>query len=442
MHPQRRRRAFQSDKRGTRPRKARAARLSPQTHIAAAGGARPRRARATRRFPQGLIAAAGGWRLRPLPHHSLLGVVIGACVVLALAVIIRLLRTASMRRRRYGATLTPVGRAVPRRAVVLASPGAWDSAALTQACAAMARCGLQVLDRISVRDTPQLARLLAHEYSQPLLVIAAGGDGTVSAAADLIADTDHALGLLPLGTSNDVARSLALPLDPPTAAMALGSGTLCTIDAGQVIAPGLPARHFVHAATAGVNSVFARHAASPGLRNRFGRLAYPLAALVALHQYQPFDCSLRIDDAPALHLRLAHLAVVNAPVFGGPLDLRLNGARIDDQMLDVVAIEHLRTRHLIRAALYTLAGVPRPVHGMHTWRARRVAVHTDAAVDVTVDGEIAASLPATFAVCDGALNVVVPAAASLHQASASWNSSRRNGQPSTPINRGPAGTAA
>lgn len=166
-----------------------------------------------------------------------------------------------------------------------------------------------------------------------------------------------------------------------------------------------------------------------------------MAALIALHQYQPFDCHLRIDDGPVQPLRLAHLAVVNTPIFGGPLDLRLNGACVNDRTLDVVAIEHLRTRHLIRAALYILAGISRPVHGMHIWRARRVHIQTSTAVDVTVDGEIAAALPATFVVCDAALHVLVPAA-SVAADQTSWNNSRRRGQPSAPISRGPAGTAA
>src|SRR5581483_6326603 len=109
MHPQPRRRASGSDERGVRPRN------TP----------------GTRRFPQGLILAAGGWRLRPVPHHSLLGVVIAVCDVLTVVVIVRLLRAVSTRRRRYDDTLRPVGRATPRRAVVLASPGAWDSAALS-----------------------------------------------------------------------------------------------------------------------------------------------------------------------------------------------------------------------------------------------------------------------------------------------------------------------
>lgn len=304
----------------------------------------------------------------------------------------------------------------------------------------MTRSGLQVLDRIPVHNAPRLAGLLARESTRPLLVIAAGGDGTVSAAADLTTGTEHALGILPLGTSNDVARSLGLPLNPIAAAATLASGTLCAIDTGEVIAAGLPSRHFVHAATAGVNAVFARHATNATLRARFGHLTYPVAALIALHQYQPFECRLRMDDGPVHHLRLAHLAVINAPVFGGFLGLRLNAARVDDRVLDVVAVEHLHTRHLVRAALYAVAGMHRPVHGVHTWRARRLQVGTDAPLDVTIDGEIRANLPVGFAVCDAALNVVLPAA-SAAAGQTSWNNSRRSGQPSTPISRGPTGTA-
>lgn len=111
--------------------------------------------------------------------------------------------------------------------------------------ATVIRMLMMELNRVAshlVHDTARLARLLAHQCAQPLLVVAAGGGNIISAAVDLIAGVDYALGILPLGSSNDVGRALALQLDPLTAAMALRSGTLCAIDAGQAIVPGRPAR--------------------------------------------------------------------------------------------------------------------------------------------------------------------------------------------------------
>ncbi len=360
-------------------------------------------------FSRAMVVVIGAVRVRPGLHVSAVGALVALAVVLVVALAARCLRALSNHHRREHARLKTIDVDVPHRAILLVNARAGAIAGLGRARAAMTAAGIEVVEEASLQDRNRLERRLRGPSSMPLLLVAAGGDGTVSAAVDLLVGTDAVLGVLPLGTSNDVARSLGLPLDPAAAAGVLASGAVCAIDAGRLITPGQPARHFVHAATAGVNVAFARHATDAALRERFGRLSYAVAAVAALRHYEPFDCDLRPDEAPAEHLRLVHLAVLNTPVYGGFLDLRLESARVDDRMLHVVAVEQLPVRRLLGAALRTAVGLKRPIRGVHAWHVRSLDVHTGRSVQVALDGEVLGALPGRFEVVAEAVRVVIPA---------------------------------
>jgi diacylglycerol kinase family enzyme len=95
-------------------------------------------------------------------------------------------------------------------------------------------------------------------------------------------------------------------------------------------------------------------------------------------------------------------------VFAGPLELRLAGADVDDRTLDVVAVEHQSILRLVRAGVSILLRPGRPVRGIHVLRGRVVHVHTGEPLEVTLDGEIAGSLPGTFELVGAALQVITP----------------------------------
>ncbi len=214
---------------------------------------------------------------------------------------------------------------------------------------------------------------------------AAGGDGTVGAAASHVAHTDAVLAIIPLGTSNDVARSLLVPTNPMHAVRLLNAGKISTADAGQVTTPEGTSRLFVHAATVGLNVDFARLATTASLRDRFGRFTYAVAAARALRECTTFPCELR-HPGGVERLQLVHLSIVNAPVFGGILGMRVAGGDVDDRALDVIAAEHLPLRRLLLASAYHLFGRTRAFPGIHTFSAAALQVHTDRPLDVALDG--------------------------------------------------------
>jgi YegS/Rv2252/BmrU family lipid kinase len=241
---------------------------------------------------------------------------------------------------------------------------------------------------------------------QPPIVVAAGGDGTVGGVADAIANTDTLLGVLPLGTSNDFARSLGIPVDPVRSAELLAKGKIATIDLGRLVAPGEPPRHFVHAATIGLNVNFAKLATRASIRAHFGRLTYAVAALAALRERPTFECDLQYGERRD-HFRLAQLSVINAPIVGGALGMRVGGD-LDDRLLDVLAFEVVPLHRLVLAVLFLVLHVRREVRGVHAIHLTDLTVHTDRPLDVTLDGEINGNVPGDFEVVGEALRVVTP----------------------------------
>jgi YegS/Rv2252/BmrU family lipid kinase len=311
-------------------------------------------------------------------------------------------------RDRVGIRLpAPGSEQVPRQAVLLISPNSGSADELDKAREALIASGIDVLAEIPVDKAAQLREYLDRPDSDRPLIIAGGGDGTIGAAADEIADTRAVLAILPLGTSNDVARSLGIPADPVKAAGLIADGVVRAIDLGHLLVPDQRPRNFVHAATVGFNVQFAQLATSSSLRRRFGRLTYAVAAARAMREHEPFECELSYDGTTA-RVQLAQLSIINAPVFGGALDLRVPGARLDDRSLVVIAIEPGHPVRLMFGALVAGVARRREATGIRAVRTKELHVHVDRPLDVALDGEITASLPADFEVAAQALHVVTP----------------------------------
>lgn len=334
------------------------------------------------------------------PSDVAVGAVIGVGSGYLAARVVRRMRESSVHFVDAPALDVPV----PRRAVVVTSEAAGSAEALDIALDALGDAGWTIDEVLKVDDVDRLGSLVQDGERS---VIAAGGDGTVGAVANEIAGTDTLLAVIPLGTSNDVARSLGIPPDPVEAACVLAGGRVCAIDAVRLRTSAGDERVFLNAATAGLNVAFAHAATRPSLRHRLGGLTYPVAAARALRSYEPFDCTLDCGESSQT-VCAVHLSVSNAPVFGGVLGMRVPGASLTDGLLDVIAIEPLSLARLTLAVGDTFVGRHSPVHGVHAMRvpALRVSAGTD--VEIAVDGEVLGRLPAEFEAMPKAVRVVVP----------------------------------
>lgn len=335
------------------------------------------------------------------PSDVLVGAAVGAGSGLLGARVVRRVRES----RAHRVDAPTLDAAAPRHAVLVTSKDAGAADALPAARRALEAAGIDIAEVVSVEDVDRLAALVQSADAAPL-VIAAGGDGTVSAAAGAIVGSAAVLAIIPLGTSNDVARSLGIPADAVDAAQLLAEARVCAVDAGSVELDGGDSRVFVNAATVGLNVDFARTATKSGLRNQFGRLIYPIAAARALRGYRPFECTVEYGERSD-SMSAVHVSVSNAPVFGGVLEMRVPGASITDGLLDVIIVERLSIARLVLAVADAVIGGHRPVHRVHAMRVRHIRVHADRQ-ELALDGEVVGALPASFEIRPDALLVAVP----------------------------------
>src|ERR671910_3375 len=151
--------------------------------------------------------------------------------------------------------------------------------------------GLDLLDLRPVTDPRHLPDALAGAADSGAdLIVVGGGDGTLSEATHQLAHRDVCLGVLPLGTTNNFARSLGLPLHLPAALRILVEGKVADVDLGHVAG-----RHFANLTSLGLSVQVAEHVPHQ-LKRILGRAAYPLTALALLPRHRPFTARLRVDD--------------------------------------------------------------------------------------------------------------------------------------------------
>lgn len=241
--------------------------------------------------------------------------------------------------------------------------------------------------------------------TRPELVIVGGGDGSVSAAADRVAHTDVVLGVLPLGTANDFARTLEISSDPARAVQELLDGKVVDVDLGRA-----GERAFLNVASMGL-SVGVTERLTPGLKRRLGPVAYPVATLRAYRGHKPFQARLEFPDGDHEPLELEDLlqmAVGNGRHYGGGNTVSPN-ASLDDATFDVYAVKrgHLGD-HLSIAALLKKGTFIEHEH-VHHVVTRAVRVSTDRPMELNLDGEIDGTTPVDFVVERNALHVLAPA---------------------------------
>jgi YegS/Rv2252/BmrU family lipid kinase len=237
------------------------------------------------------------------------------------------------------------------------------------------------------------------------LVLAVGGDGTVNEVAQGLLGTSAALGVVPAGSGNGLARALRIPLRPEGALDALEAGLRRRMDACL-----LNRRLFLNVAGAGFDAVVGGAFHDSGRRGgRRGLFGYVRLGLRELLSYQATKVTLHADGS-SHELTPFVLTFANGPQYGSGAVIN-PGARLDDGRLEVVAFECVPLPAIMAAASRLfLGGIERarPYRRFAVARAtvaavRPVAVHRDGDPDAAADRIDIELLPR-------ALEIVVPAA--------------------------------
>ncbi|MGW6459209.1 diacylglycerol kinase [Streptomyces sp. NPDC055078] len=235
-------------------------------------------------------------------------------------------------------------------------------------------------------------------------LIAVGGDGMVSLALQAVAGTGTPLGVIAVGTGNDFARALGLPVRDPRGAGALIAEALAQESARPVDLGRAGRKWFGTILASGFDS----RVNDRGNRMRWprGRLTYDLAMVAELAALRPIPYRITLDGGPPRDIEATLVAVGNGPSYGGGMRM-CPGAELDDGLFDVTVVAPCSRTTLLRV-------FPRVYRGTHTDRPE-VTVHrarslTLAADGITgyADGEPLGPLPLTAECVPGAVRVLVP----------------------------------
>ena len=253
-----------------------------------------------------------------------------------------------------------------------------------------------------------LAKVMEADYD---VVAAAGGDGTVHMVANALmatgdsADSRPALAVLPLGTGNDFARTLALPLDPCDALALIDTGEQRVFEVLHITPLEGSTCYAMNVASGGFTGEI-RKALTPERKERWGALAYAVAAAETIPNRTTYRVELCHDEGTPQSYTLHNLVVACGRSAGGGQQVAPS-ANPEDGLLEIVGVRAATTTELAGLAARTALGDFLGSDLVHTTRATRLQVDSNPPMEFAVDGEMKACTPVTFKVVPHALRVVV-----------------------------------
>jgi YegS/Rv2252/BmrU family lipid kinase len=290
---------------------------------------------------------------------------------------------------------------MPRRALLIVNAHSRSGAAqLRLARQRLEAHGIEAVHR-DCGDRSELSPLIVSHGSDVDLVAVGGGDGTLNAAALGVIDRRLPLGILPMGTANDLARTLGIPTDLDEAVRIIAEGHTRQIDLGLV-----NEEPFFNVASIGLSAELAQELTRE-MKRRWGRLGYGIAALKVLARAKPFRATIASAEG-AVRVRTLQIAVGNGRYYGGGNAVEKDAA-IDDQHLDLYSLELTRAWKLAVMARSFRYGEHGAWEEVRAIRAKEFTVHTRRPRPVNCDGEIVTQTPARFTIRPGAVTVFAPA---------------------------------
>jgi diacylglycerol kinase (ATP) len=229
------------------------------------------------------------------------------------------------------------------------------------------------------------------------VVVAAGGDGTAGLVGEAIVGTPAALGILPLGSAMNIARSLGIPRELEAAAEIVATGEVAAVDVGRA-----PDGLFFEMASVGIN------AAVLGEAHKLAEGSYRsiVGLLRAIVIYRPATMTIELDHE-TVRTGALMIVIANTPFTGAGLTLAPD-ARMDDGLFDVAVYRHFSRWELIRHGLSIIAGRRSYSPKVRTYRSARVRIGSRRPLPARADARDLGTTPLAFEIVPRALRVIVP----------------------------------
>jgi len=294
-----------------------------------------------------------------------------------------------------------------RQALLIINPKARQCAGaqLDEGIAQLEQAGIAV-ERL-VSSSPEESRQAVQGRKDQLdLVIVGGGDGTISSMAGTMHDSGLLLAILPLGTANDLARSLGLSGQLDEAFDVIVSGVRQSIDLGMV-----NDHYFFNVAHLGLG-VQVTEELTDEVKKHWGVFSYLKAFFAALLRIKQFKVTITADDVPHCQ-RSIQIAVGNGRYYGGGNVIDEN-KRIDDGKLSLYSLRPQTVWELLTLAPLLRDGRQRYNERVFDLQAESITIETGRKVmAIHADGEPVTSTPAHFKVLPDALEILAPKPISL-----------------------------
>lgn len=297
------------------------------------------------------------------------------------------------------------------RITMLTNPASGHGSAPHAAERAVAQFHRRGVDVVAIAGTDAAhARTLvegALERGMDALVVV-GGDGIISLALQVLAQTDIPLGIIPAGTGNDHAREFAIPTRDPEAAAdvvvdGLAHGAARTIDLGHIRGADGTQKWFGTVMAAGFDSLVTDR--TNRMRWPHGRMRYNLAMVAELSQLRllPFRLSF---DGEEMTTELTLAAFGNTRSYGGGMRI-CPGADPTDGLLDVTMVASASRTRLIRLFPTVFKGTHVDLDEVRTARAKTITVDSPG-INTYADGEYMCPLPVEVSAVPGAVRILTP----------------------------------
>jgi YegS/Rv2252/BmrU family lipid kinase len=256
------------------------------------------------------------------------------------------------------------------------------------------------LDRqhLLAKDTNLQSLASAIKKRHPDLVLVGGGDGTVSDVLDHFAGSEIEIGILPLGTTNNFARSLNMPLTITEAIAAIVNGKVSSVDLGKI-----KHDYFVNVAGVGISAQIAK-TVTDKQKKIFGRFAYAINGVRQLLIHKPFMATLEDKDGELqLHLETHQIIIANGRYHAGKEIAK--DAKIDNRELIIFALGGRSKISFIFHMIDFYIGKRKSIRHTSYLTGKSIRLHTSSPQSVELDGEVKFITPIPIEVTAGAVKV-------------------------------------
>jgi len=231
-------------------------------------------------------------------------------------------------------------------------------------------------------------------------IIAVGGDGTVREVASVLKLSGVEMGIIPVGTGNDFAKGLKLPLDVLQALEIALEGDVVNVDAALA-----NDAFFINVGGFGFDVNVAKYTENYKKRLN-GMLPYLMGVMRSLIRLKAIDVTIHADDNEPFQESMLMLPVCNGTHFGGGMNIGPN-ANPSDGLLDVCIVKKIGRLKLLNILPKIIKGTHVGLKCVHYFKAKTIYIDAPEGFDLQLDGEIMPGTPVRFKVLEGAIAMVV-----------------------------------